>query len=176
MGGPLGEQNETKIADLVRLNLEAPLHLSRLVEGEILRRKGALVFVSSGVALLPLPYCTVYGATKTGLSDFGRGLALEWKHRGEKARILVAHPGATDTPMLGHLDEGRARKLRSQKKSPKEVAEGILDALEQGRAEWSAGGSLPFLERIRRAFPSFVDKRVLGRAETLREFFKGTES
>ncbi|HHI80328.1 MAG TPA: SDR family NAD(P)-dependent oxidoreductase [Planctomycetes bacterium] len=175
IGGPLEQQSEERIPDLLRLNLEAPLHLSRLFAKGLLERGGRLVLVSSGVALLPLPYCTVYGASKTGLTDFGRALNLEWEHQGRSARVLVAHPGATDTPMLGHLDSKAAKKLGSPKKSPKGVARGILDALEAGESEWSAGGPLPLFERIFRAFPRFAKKRVLGRAGTLAQFFRGTE-
>lgn len=50
---------------LIKLNIGAMLTMTRIVvNGMKLRRKGAIVNISSGSELQPIPYVTLYAATK----------------------------------------------------------------------------------------------------------------
>ncbi|PIE22866.1 MAG: oxidoreductase [Planctomycetota bacterium] len=163
VGGPFEEADENRILALLRVNIEAPMHLARLLAPGLAERAGSLVLVSSGVARQPLPYNVVYNSSKVALTSFGRALALEWEHRGCPAHVFVSHPGATQTPML----EG----VESEKRSPQSVAIGSWDAFEAGKRCWWASGEDPELLAQYEA----EDARARERAPMLREFFGGVQ-
>ncbi len=69
--GPIGEIAAEKIAELVTVNLTAPMQLTRLLApGMIARGRGRVVFVSS-IAATGVRGEAVYSATKAGLGSFG---------------------------------------------------------------------------------------------------------
>jgi uncharacterized oxidoreductase len=159
LGGPFERHDDERILALLRLNVEAPLHLARLLAEGLEERAGALVLISSGVGRQPLPYNVVYNTSKVAVTSFGRALALEWQDRGRQARVLVSHPGATQTPMLEGVD--------AEKRSPDSVATGTYDALEAGKSLWWAAGEEPeLLEQYARE-----EARALERAPSLKVFF-----
>src|SRR3546814_19504577 len=59
---------------------------------------GMIVNVSSGIALVGVPFYTTYAAVKAGISHFGDALRRELN--GEGVHVLTVYPGATDTPMM----------------------------------------------------------------------------
>ena len=80
----------------VALNLTAPIHLT----GESLRRwpdLDAVVFVTSGFALVAPTRAPTYGAVKAGLHGFADGLRRQLAPRG--THVLEVLPPTTDTPM-----------------------------------------------------------------------------
>lgn len=60
-------------------------------------KDGLIVNVSSGIALIGVPFYATYAAVKTGITRFGEALRLELK--GEGINVLTVCPGGTDTPM-----------------------------------------------------------------------------
>ena len=106
----------------IALNLTAPIHLT----GEVLRRwpdLAAVVFVTSGFALVSPTRAPTYGAVKAGLHNFADGLRRQLAARG--THVLEVLPPTTDTPM-------NATVTRS-KMPPAEVAAVTLRALRQRR-------------------------------------------
>jgi NAD(P)-dependent dehydrogenase (short-subunit alcohol dehydrogenase family) len=63
------------------------------------RRRGVLIFVSSGAALHPVPGWSAYCAAKAGLDHFVRNLAAEVDQRGLPIRIHALYPGIVATSM-----------------------------------------------------------------------------
>ena len=106
----------------VALNLTAPIHLT----GEALRRwpsLEAIVFVTSGFALVSPTRAPTYGAVKAGLHGFAEGLRRQLAPSG--THVLEVLPPTTDTPMNA---DATGPKL-----SPAEVAAVTLRALRQRR-------------------------------------------
>ncbi|WP_250030951.1 SDR family NAD(P)-dependent oxidoreductase [Paractinoplanes maris] len=107
----------------IDLNLTAPINLT----GEALRRwpaMDAIVFVTSGFALVSPTRAPTYGAVKAGLHGFADGLRRQLAPRG--THVLEVLPPTTDTPM----NAGTTRA----KMPPAEVAAVTLKALRQRRA------------------------------------------
>src|SRR5215472_11867477 len=69
--GPIGQITAGQVAELVAVNLTAPMELTRLlVPGMIARGRGRVVFVSSIAGATGVRGEAVYSATKAGLGSF----------------------------------------------------------------------------------------------------------
>ncbi len=119
---PLTAESATDIAQVLRVNLDAPLQLAHALRPAL--AGGALGLVGS-VAHRSAAGMPVYAASKGALDGFGRALAEEW--RGD-VRVRVLHPGPVATGMSERA--GRPRNLMdSLFLSPRAVAIALLDAL-----------------------------------------------
>ncbi len=123
----------------VALNLTAPIQLT----GEALKRwptLTAIVFVTSGYALVSPARAPTYGAVKAGLHGFAEGLRRQLAPRG--THVLELLPPLVDTPMTA--------KVAGKKISPAEVAAVTLEALAQRRPMALPGQTklLPIMLRI----------------------------
>ena len=75
------------------INLSAPFYLTQAALPHLLTSEGAVVTVISCVASLAHPYTAAYSASKAGVAQMTRALAIEY--RSEKVRInLVSFGGA----------------------------------------------------------------------------------
>ncbi len=125
--GEFAAMDPATIAELVDVNLRAPLLLARAAL-PVLRRPGALVFVTSIAGLVGVPGETVYSVTKAGLETFATLL------REEVGGVTVSTvaPGAVDTGFFDTrgvpYDRGFPRPIR-----PERVAAAVLDAIVTGR-------------------------------------------
>ena len=123
----------------VALNLTAPIQLT----GEVLGRWPAItaiVFVTSGFALVAPTRAPTYGAVKAGLHGFAEGLRRQLARRG--THVLELLPPVVDTPMTANVG--------GAKMSPAAVAAVTLRALARRRPMALPGRTrlLPLLLRI----------------------------
>lgn len=93
---PLRELSEQQIEQLIRINLTAPLLLTRLSLPHIERSSGCVVSIGSVAASDPFPGLGTYGCTKSGLEGLARSIAAEYP----SVRAYTVHPGAVETAML----------------------------------------------------------------------------
>ncbi|XP_012275310.1 hydroxysteroid dehydrogenase-like protein 1 [Orussus abietinus] len=84
----LGEVPKDELWEMININVGATTLMTRIVIGQMMeRRKGAIVNISSGSELQPLPLMTVYAATKIFIRSFSEGLRSEYSPFG----ITVQH-------------------------------------------------------------------------------------
>ncbi|XP_011303687.1 inactive hydroxysteroid dehydrogenase-like protein 1 isoform X2 [Fopius arisanus] len=84
----VGDVPEDELWDIINVNVGASTLMTRLViPGMKKRGKGAIVNVSSGSELQPLPLMTVYAATKVYLKSFSEALRAEYEEFG----ITIQH-------------------------------------------------------------------------------------
>jgi len=130
--GPIGDITAEKVAELVAVNLTAPMQLTRLLlPGMVARGRGRVVFVSSIAGVTGVRGEAVYAATKAGLSIFAESLDYEVRDRG--VRVCVVVPGVIDTPFFGRRGRPYGRK-RPAPIPAERVATAIVSALEHDRA------------------------------------------
>jgi uncharacterized oxidoreductase len=145
----LGEMDAT--ADLeqeVALNLTAPMQLT----GEVLKRWrsiNALIFVTSGFALVSPTRAPTYGAVKAGLHGFAEGLRRQLAPNG--THVLELLPPTVDTQMNA--------KLERKKMAPAEVADVTLKALAQRRS-MALPGDTRLLPLMLRVAPKAIERMV----------------
>ncbi len=93
----------------VALNLTGPIQLT----GEVLNRwpaMTAIVFVTSGYALVSPTRAPTYGAVKAGLHGFAEGLRRQLAPKG--THVLELLPPMVDTPMNANVTEKRCPPRR----------------------------------------------------------------
>lgn len=132
----------------VALNLTAPIHLT----GEVLQRwpnPDALIFVTSGFALVSPARAPTYGAVKAGLHAFAEGLR---RHLAPNAtHVLELLPPMVDTQMNA--------KREGKKMTPAEVADVTLKALET-RRPLALPGDAKLLPTLLRIAPKAIERMV----------------
>ncbi|APT48569.1 oxidoreductase [Bacillus safensis] len=96
--GSIGEQDLSKIGDMLRLNIEALTILSTLFVRDYEQVEGAqLINISSRAGYTVVGNAVTYSATKFYVSAFTEGLALELKGKGAKLQAKVLAPSATES-------------------------------------------------------------------------------
>jgi len=77
---------------IIHLNIRATTMLTRLLLPELMRHKKALVLnIASMAAFGPIPYKTIYPASKAFIYSFSRSLSKELRNTG--VRVAVVNPG-----------------------------------------------------------------------------------
>jgi uncharacterized oxidoreductase len=135
----------------VALNLTAPIQLT----GEVLNRwpaLAAIVFVTSGYALVSPARAPTYGAVKAGLHGFAEGLRRQLAAKG--THVLELLPPLVDTPMTA--------KTAGKKLSTAEVAAVTLKALAL-RRPMALPGQTKLLPLMLRLAPETI-QRMVGKA------------
>jgi len=91
--------------------------------------EGYILNVASIVALYPLPYTSVYGATKAFVLSFTK--ALRYEVRKTNVTVSCLCPGDTNTNFMIHAG---GRKLKTQTAAPEEVAKVAMRSLLKHKA------------------------------------------
>ncbi len=122
--GRLDLQEESRLAELVRLNCIAPLLLARrMIPRLSARGRGAVIFTGSVAGRTPLPLHAAYSATKAFNEFLAKGLWAELRGRG--VDVLVVEPGPVETGFQRISGE----VLASAAAAPAAVVETALGAL-----------------------------------------------
>jgi uncharacterized oxidoreductase len=153
--GTLVERNFAAGADAtqdleqeIAVNLTAPIQLT----GEVLNRwpaMTAIVFVTSGYALVSPTRAPTYGAVKAGLHGFAEGLRRQLSPNG--THVLELLPPLVDTPSTAHVTK--------KKISTAEVAAVTLKALAL-RRPLALPGQTKLLPMMLRIAPNIIKRMV----------------
>jgi short-subunit dehydrogenase len=132
-GGLLGELTQEQIDQMLEVNLRAPIALARaLTPGMVERRRGHAVFMSSLQGKATTPVASIYCASKFGLRGFA--LALREDLRPHGVGVSVVLPGfIRDAGMFA--DAGAKLPPGIGTRSPEDVADAVVSAIERNRAE-----------------------------------------
>jgi uncharacterized oxidoreductase len=135
--GGVEDTPEAEIDAMLAVNLQAPILLTRAAL-PILRQssQGMVVNVTSGIALVGMPFYATYAAAKARLAHFGEALRRELL--GENIHVLTVYPGATDTPMMHTSKAGP--DLGVVREPASAVADAIAAGIENNSLEVVRGG------------------------------------
>ena len=131
--GALDSYSPEEIDRALDVNLRAPIQLTRtLVPQMIERGTGHIVLISSLSGKVPAAYSSIYSATKFGLRGFG--LSLNDELHETPVGISIVAPGfIRDAGMFA--DSGVELPRGTGTRTPKDVADGVIRAIETGRQE-----------------------------------------
>ena len=140
------------------LNVVAMVELSRaFVPAMLARGTGAILNVGSQGSFAPMPYMTVYAATKAFILFFSEGLWAEYRDQG--VRVMALCPGPTRTASLL-----TSLVPLEQAAPPEQVVVAGLRALEQGRISFMPGFVNNLTSRILpKVLPRSLMAQLMGR-------------
>jgi short-subunit dehydrogenase len=129
--GPIGELGAAQAADLVKLNLLAPIQLARRLAPAMAERgHGRLIFVSSIAGTTGVRHEAAYAATKAGLNNLAESLSYELAGQGVGVTLVL--PGVVDTAFFGRRGRPYDRRWPPPIR-PDRVAAAIADAARHDR-------------------------------------------
>nr|BFD95143.1 SDR family oxidoreductase [Kitasatospora sp. Xyl93] len=108
--GPVREADCAPWESQLRVNLLAPMVVTRRLLPELDATGGDLVLIGSLFGTRPSPGYAAYAATKHGLAGFVRSLAEEERPAGG-CRICLVSPGATNTEFASVLSGAAAPRV-----------------------------------------------------------------
>ena len=131
--GRLDGFSQEEIGRALRVNLEAPVRMTReLVPRLVERGSGQLVFVSSISGKAATARASLYAATKFGLRGFA--LCLREDLRGSGVGVSVISPGAIRAAGM-FADSGAGAPPLIGTGTPEQVAAAVVRAIEHNRSE-----------------------------------------
>ncbi len=131
--GLLDELTQEQVDRMLEVNLRAPMALAHaLVPSMIERRRGHLVFISSLAGKAASPASSIYSATKFGLRGFALGLREDLRSHG--VGVSVVTPGFIREAGM-FADAGVRLPPWIRTRSPGDVADAVIRAVERNRAE-----------------------------------------
>ena len=146
---------------LNELNLNAPIHLTRLALPILLQQKsGSIVNICSIASLIPLPWFTLYSTTKAALLSFTHGLRMELDSTG--VHTVAVCPGYVQTPFQANVIQGKPPKVLQRTKafaiSPDVCAAAIVKGIEKNTRTVITPFSGHLLHFGYFLFPKLIDK------------------
>jgi short-subunit dehydrogenase len=133
--GSFAEQDGQRLLEMMQLNILALVDLThRFLPGMQQRHAGSIINLSSVAAFQPMPYFSVYAASKAFVLSFSEALWAENRKYG--VRILAVCPGPTETQFFQEagfplsLTDMAAQNYTS----PEEVVREALTGLERGQS------------------------------------------
>ena len=130
--GRFWELSLDRQSEMLRLNVVALTGLTHLLlPPMIAQRRGGIISVSSTASFQPVPYTSVYAATKAFVTSFSMALAEEVREYGVK--VVALCPGGTATNFFDNGQYGK-RNFPGGLQAPEEVVAAGLHALDRGRS------------------------------------------
>jgi short-subunit dehydrogenase len=160
-----------QIDQLLRINLNAPIWLTKMVLPPMIARKsGAIVNVASLAGKAPLPFASTYSASKGGLVSFSESLGSEIE--GSGVTVSVVCPGfVADAGMWATHEASGVKAPRMTKPvSPQKVADGVIRAIKGAPEVIVASGPMRPLLAFAEMAPG--QKRTLTRRMGIRRVFE----
>ncbi|MBD8527309.1 SDR family NAD(P)-dependent oxidoreductase [Pseudomarimonas arenosa] len=125
---PFLEHSEQELADLLQINLLAPMQICHAaLPGMLQRGAGHIVNIGSDLGRRPLAKMAPYVASKHGLLGFSHSLLREYKDQG--LRVSLVNPGIIDTGFGGSDEHGERDPQIFLK--PEQLAALVMSVIEQ---------------------------------------------
>ena len=153
------ETSLTNELEMIDLNVSSLVILTKLFAQDMaLRKSGRIMNVASLLSFIPLPYYSVYSATKTFVLAFSETIAAELEDSGVMVTALC--PGIVETGF--HTPEMRkTNAMNTNKPMPaKDVATAGVKLLLTGKRKKIVGFNNWFISNLPRVTPDFLMMKI----------------
>ncbi|MEB3359274.1 MAG: SDR family oxidoreductase [Synechococcales bacterium] len=160
--GKFSDRPRDRHLDMIRLNVLALVDLTHQFLADMQqRRSGSIVNVASIAAFQPIPYMSVYAATKAFVLSFSEALWAETQPYG--VRVLAVCPGPTETQFFKEagFPQTFAGSTPQGMTQPEVVVRDTLKALEKNSPTVVNGG---LLNNLIVNLPRFLPRPAIVRA------------
>jgi uncharacterized protein len=155
------EETSDRIVSMLDVNVRAVVDLTRaFLPAMVERGRGRIINVASNAAFQPVPFLTIYAATKAFVLSFSEGLSTELEGTGVTVQALC--PGLTRTEFL-EIAETHTQGLlvnRIPAMTAEEVVRVSLKALDRGQVRVVPGVSNRALAAVQGLLPRSWVRRV----------------
>lgn len=152
-------QTEEQINKMININLSSVLIGTQKSLKLMKRQKsGHIINIGSIGGIIPMPYSTVYSATKFALRGFTHSLKQELK--GSKISVSLVSPGPVNTKMLNEEADHYKTSIAFLNKAlkPEKIAGLINKIINKPKTEVIIPSSLSFPSRAVFLFPELFSK------------------
>ena len=148
--GALMDITAQQAADIITVNLTAPIYLTRVC-AEHIRSGGSVVNVASIAGMIPVHHEGAYSASKAGLRAFTRVIMEELEERG--IHVSSVCPGPVDTPFFGDIEQVPDLVFSQPMSTASEVADAVMECIYRGTPEIALPRSTGALATVGYLFP-----------------------
>jgi short-subunit dehydrogenase len=168
----LADQDDAALERIVRVNVLAPMQLTRRLLPLLLAQPAArIVNVGSIFGYLGYPGHAAYCASKFALRGFSEALRRELADG--PVRVTYFAPRATRTAMNGAAMCALNTELGVAMDSPESVAEALIALLEKPAAERPLGMPERLFAWLNQVMPRLVDRALLRQLPVIRHYARG---
>jgi short-subunit dehydrogenase len=151
--GPFCERDLSRQLDMIQLNVKVLVELTHLFLSQMQQRgEGSIINVSSIAGFQPLPYLSIYAATKAFVLNFTEALWAENKDKGIKCLALCPGPTESDFFESAKFPQSFQNKNNGNLTSATTVVKDALKALEDNQSNVVTGECLIVLLSIALVF------------------------
>lgn len=151
--GPVEHQDARALANIIEVNLIAPIVLTRLALPYLRVRGGAIVQIASIAGQIPLDGEATYSASKFGLRAFT--FALREELAGTGVKVAVVSPGPVETGfLLEDLDHVPDVIFAQPMSTADQIAALVIEAAVDGKRERTIPLQTGVLARLGAAVPA----------------------
>lgn len=159
LAGALAKQEPARLREMVELNCQAPVALTRaLLPGMIARARGAIIVVASVAGRQAVPLFATYSATKA--FDILLGESLWGEVRDHNVDVTVLEPGPVATEF--EATAGEMRTDRALEEAPDRCVRYALEALGRQPSVVSGGWPTWFVANANRVAPRWLVTLIAG--------------
>jgi short-subunit dehydrogenase len=163
------DQSPEQIDLALAVNLQAPLHLCRLLLPQLAAAGQAhIVNMGSVFGSIGYPAYAVYSATKFAMRGFTEALRRELA--GGPVKVHYLAPRATRTPINTAAVDRMNADLGTATDPPERVAEALCRMLERDEPERVIGWPEKFFVRLNGALPRLVDGALVKQLPVIRRY------
>ncbi|NEQ31667.1 MAG: SDR family oxidoreductase [Leptolyngbya sp. SIO4C5] len=155
--GKFAQVDKQTHLQMVQLNVMALVDLThQFLPAMLQQQSGYIINVSSTAAFQPIPYMSIYAATKAFVLSFSEALWAENKDKGIK--VLAVCPGPTRTQFAdrANFPDSMAERMGQNYDSSEEVVKDALKALKQGQSTVVTGS---FSNKVVAALPRLLPRQ-----------------
>lgn len=168
----LADQDAASIERMVRVNVIAPVELTRLLLPRLAaQREARIVNVGSIFGYLGYPGCAAYSATKFALRGFSEALRRELADG--PVRVSYFAPRATRTAMNRAALCDLNAELGVAMDAPEEVARALVASLGRPARERLLGMPERLFARLNQVVPGLVDRALRRQLPVIRRHARG---
>ncbi len=161
--GPFLEHDPARDAEQIRVNCEAVVTLCHaFLPGMVERRSGGVINVASSAGFQPIPYESVYAATKAFVISFTDALHIELRGTGARAMSVNPGPVPTEWQQVAGYSKGRTGVVPGEI-SVEQVVRESLEAWDQGRRSIIPGRTIRWFMRLTAPSPRGIQLRITER-------------
>lgn len=155
--GTLHQTDVKKNEEQILLNVFALAALTQLFLPAMVKdRDGMIINVASVAGFQPVPYMSVYGASKAFVLSFTEALWAEYRNSG--IRVLALCPGPVETEFFKVLGES---SITGERDTPEEIVKTALRAAEQDKMYVIPGHRKNYiLAQLSRLSPRWVTAKI----------------